>query len=421
MKRTTRFLIEAAVVLSALAVCTAKAPLSYEVMCSEMQRNPTAAHIDGLGGTLKWNYTTGLELKAFLDLAVGDKGAMAGGISGQGHFSGPGMKYQSQGARSMDEVLTYVDAWYDAIISEDGTIGVNYKKTNYSTDHICPGRTLIQLYDLTHKEKYRLAMDRLFEQIQEQPRTPEGGFWHKQIYPQQMWLDGLYMAQPFYAEYTARFAPDSLKAACFADIARQFLIVAEHTYDPATQLYRHAWDSSHEMFWCNPETGQSDHAWGRALGWYMMALVEVLPTMPEDTPGRDAMLAIFRQLVEVLPHYADSKTGMWYQVLDRPGAEGNYVEATASAMFVYSMLKGSRLGYVDARKYARAAYRKMLKTFVTRDEEGLVDLNQCCEVAGLGGKENRRGDYDYYIHEKVRSNDPKGIGPLIWAALEYER
>ena len=372
----------------ALTACTAKAPLSLRVAESEMARNPEASYIDGLEGKLKWNYTTGLELKAILDASP--------------------------------KALDYVDAWYDAIIDSAGVI-YKYKKSNYSQDHICPGRTLFGLYDLTGKEKYRVAMDTLYSQLQSQPRTPEGGFWHKQIYPQQMWLDGLYMAQPFYAEYTARFAPDSLKAACFADIARQFLIVAEHTYDPATQLYRHAWDSSHEMFWCNPETGQSDHAWGRALGWYMMALVEVLPTMPEDTPGRDAMLAIFRQLVEVLPHYADSKTGMWYQVLDRPGAEGNYVEATASAMFVYSMLKGSRLGYVNVRRIARAAYRKMLKTFVTRDEEGLVDLNQCCEVAGLGGKENRRGDYDYYIHEKVRSNDPKGIGPLIWAALEYER
>ena len=167
--------------LSALAACTAGAPLSLKVVRSEMERNPEASYIDGLEGKLKWNYTTGLELKAFLDA-------------------------------SPKETLSYVDAWYDAIISEDGTVGANYKKSNYSTDHICPGRTLFQLYDLTGKEKYRLAMDRLYEQILEQPRTPEGGFWHKQVYPDQMWLDGLYMAQPFYAEYTSRYVPDSLKA-----------------------------------------------------------------------------------------------------------------------------------------------------------------------------------------------------------------
>ena len=228
------------------------------------------------------------------------------------------------------------------------------------------------------------------------------------------------MAEPFYAEYTNRYVTDpEERAANFADIAQQFVIVAEHTYDPATGLYRHAWDSSHRMFWCNPATGQSDHAWGRALGWYMMALVDVLPLLPEDTPGRDRMLEIYKNLCETLPRYADPRTGMWYQGLDRPGAEGNWVEATASAMFVYAMAKGSRLGYVNEMPYAKQAYKKLKKTFVIR-ENGLVNLDRCCEVAGLGGKDNRRGDYDYYINEKICSNDPKGIGPLIWAALELE-
>ena len=404
MKRTYYLIVVSA--LCALAGCTAKAPLSYEVVRSEMQRNPEASYIDGLEGTLKWNYTTGLELKAFLDVYQ--------------NLCQSGNAAKRQSVLDPEYVLDYVDTWYDAIIGEDGTIGVNYKLSNYSTDHICPGRTLFQLYDLTGKEKYRLAMDRLYEQILGQPRTPEGGFWHKQVYPNQMWLDGLYMAQPFYAEYATRYLAGETQAEAFADIVRHFLIVAEHTFDPATGLYRHAWDSSHSMFWCNSETGQSDHAWGRALGWYAMALVDVLPFLPEETPGREEMLGIFRHIVEVLPDFADPETGMWYQVLDRPGAEGNYVEATASVMFVYAMLKGCRLGYVDCLPYARASYERMLKTFVTR-EGGLVNLNRCCEVAGLGGKENRRGDYTYYINEKVRSNDPKGIGPLIWAALEYER
>ena len=384
-----------------LAACSPRIPLFEEVVASEMTRNPEASYIDGQQGKLKWNYTTGLELAAILDVYH--------------------IKASKDGFVDMnDKLMRYVDDWYEAIIDECGNI-YKYKKSNYSLDHICPGRTLFTLYDFTGKEKYRRTMDTLYSQLKSQPRTNEGGFWNKQIYPDQMWLDGLYMAQPFYAEYTKRYVKDpEERAANFADIAKQFNLVAERTYDPSTGLYRHAWDSSHQMFWCNPATGQSDHAWGRALGWYMMALVEVLPLLPEDTPGRDRMLEIYRNLCETLPGYADPKTGMWYQVLDRPGAEGNYVEATASAMFIDAMAKGCRFGYVACRPYVKKAYKKLKKTFVTR-EEGLVNLNRCCEVAGLGGKDNRRGDYDYYINEKICSNDPKGIGPLIWAALEIEQ
>jgi unsaturated rhamnogalacturonyl hydrolase len=264
-------------------------------------------------------------------------------------------------------------------------------------------------------------MDTLYSQLQSQPRTPEGGFWHKAVYPEQMWLDGLYMAQPFYAEYTARFVSDSLQQqANYEDIAHQFQTVFDYTFDPVTGLLRHAWDSSHSMFWCNPETGQSDHAWGRAMGWYLMALVDVIELLPAGEE-QDALVRIFGSCFQALPLFADRKTGMWYQVLDRPYAEGNYLEATASAMMVYSWLKGCRLGIIGNREGAVQAFDSLLKTFVRVDEDGLVNLDQCCEVAGLGGKNNRRGDYDYYINEPVRSNDPKGIGPLIWAALEYER
>ena len=371
----------------ALTACTAKAPLSLRVAESEMTRNPEASYIDGLEGKLKWNYTTGLELKAILDASP--------------------------------KALDYVDAWYDAIIDSAGVI-YKYKKSNYSQDHICPGRTLFGLYDITGKEKYRVAMDTLYSQLQSQPRTPEGGFWHKQVYPQQMWLDGLYMAEPFYAEYTARYVTDSLqRAANYADIVHQFTLIYDQTLDPETGLLRHAWDSSHQMFWCNPETGQSDHAWGRALGWYCMALVEVAEILP-DGEGKDSLVNILNALYNVLPLYADAETGMWFQVLDQPYREGNYLEATCSAMFTYVWLKGCRLGFLGNREGAVQSYESLLKTFVT-EEDGLVNLNRCCEVAGLGGKENRRGDYDYYINEKVRSNDPKGIGPLIWAALEYEK
>ena len=398
-----RYLI---LLLCALTACgtVAEAPMSLKVVRSEMKRNPEASYIDGQEGNLKWNYTTGLELKAFMDVYE---------ISRQARNDKYGVR--------KDKILEYVDAWYDAIIDETGTI-YKYKRSNYSTDHICPGRTLFQLYDITGKEKYRMAMDTLYRQIQEQPRTPEGGFWHKKIYPNQMWLDGLYMAQPFYAEYTKRYVDDSLKEANYKDIALQFRTVYEHTYDPATGLLRHAWDSSHEMFWCDKTTGQSEHAWGRAMGWYAMALVDVAEILPEGEP-RNEIIDLLNKVMDSIMDYNEMSSFMWYQVLDCPGRSGNYLESTCSAMFVYTLLKGTRLGLLknftadDARRF----YTKMLQCFVRLDKDNIINLTQCCEVAGLGGKQNRSGTFEYYINEPVRSNDPKGIGPLIWAALEIER
>jgi len=377
-------------------------PLSVRVVRSEMNRCSDASYLDGLEGKYKWNYTTGLELKAFLDV------------------------YDTYGG---DDIFNFAEKWYDSVIDENGNIinpadgkRLNYKISNYSTDHICPGKALFYLYDKTGKDKYKMVMDTLRAQLATHPRTPQGGFWHKKIYPDQMWLDGLYMAQPFYAEYIYRFETPDVQDSLYRDVVRNFLIVAEHTYDPQTKLYRHAWDASGKMFWAD-STGQSKHAWGRALGWYCMAIVDVLPFIPEETEGRDNLIEILRGIYDVLPEYADPTTGMWYQVLDRPGAEGNYTEATASAMFTYALLKGVRLGYLDKdlAPYAHKTYKNLLDTFVETDEDGNINLIRCCEVAGLGGKDNRSGDYDYYINEKVRSNDPKGIGPLIWAALEIER
>ena len=463
----------------ALTACSARALLSQDVVRSEMSRNPEASFIDGLQGKLKWNYTTGLELQAMLDMAVqhslilspstpegeGEGSPSAAdaaipsvasapntskvisdkkGSEGIGHNGLPKAQ-AAEAAKGSEgigpyelssepfaagaagvagaEVLRYVDTWYDAIIDSTGRIGANYKKANWSLDHICPGRTLFTLYDLTGKQKYRAAADSLYAQLQGQPRTAEGGFWHKKIYPGQMWLDGLYMAQPFYAEYTARYVPDSLKARNFEDIVRQFDLAWSKCYDSATGLLRHAWDSSEpKMFWADPTTGQSAHAWGRALGWYTMALVEVIPFIPKGALQQDLIVKL-GTICRNIRKYEDPATGMWYQVLDRPGAEGNYVESTASAMFVYAMLKGCRNGWLQDidMEHAREKYRALLRTFVSYDPStGLVNLSDCCAVAGLGGKENRSGTYEYYINEKKCSNDPKGIGPLVWAALEYE-
>ena len=364
--------------------------MSQRMVESEMRRCPTAAELDGMAGRLKWNYTTGLELLSFLDAS--------------------------------DESLEYVDSWYDAIIREDGSVGANYKLSNYSLDHVCPARTLFKLYEATGREKYRAAMDSIYRQIKLQPRTEAGAFWHKKIYPYQVWLDGLYMGEPFYAEYSAKYLNDSEISANFDDIALQFRVAYDKCYDPATGLLRHAWDESRSMFWANPETGQSDHAWGRALGWYMMALVDVLDWVPENHPAGTELKNILCTLLDKLQEYDDPATGMWYQVLDCPGREGNYIESTCSAMFTYAYLKAADKGYAPQYKqYARKLYRKLVKTFIREEKDGSITLTECCAVAGLGGKENRRGDYEYYINEKKCENDPKGVGPFIWASLIYEK
>ena len=368
-------------------------PLSLRMVRSEMSRCPDATWLDFCEGKVSWNYTPGLEMKAFLDV------------------------YQTYGG---EDIVSYVDDWYGKCIEEDGHI-TYYYKGDYTVDKVCPARTLYQLYDITGKERYRFAVDSMMTRLSQHPRTSEGAFWHKTVYPHQIWLDGLYMAEPFYAEYVSRYSQD--KAEGWADIINDFTVAARHTYDPVTKLYRHAWDESRSMFWCDPETGQSQHCWGRALGWYCMALVDVLELIPEGAEGRGDLVEILRGIVDVLPSFADPQTGMWYQVLDCPGREGNYLEATCSAMFSYSLLKGVRLGYLDSslEDYARKVYDGLVKTFITEDEDGLLSINQCCSVGGLGGKQMRMGDYAYYLSEPVRSNDPKGVGPFIWASLEMER
>jgi len=377
------------------AGCTGSAPEYSEWMLrSEINRCPDASYLDFLNGQLKWNYTTGLELNAFMDV------------------------WEREGD---DAVLSYVDGWYDRMIDSTGRI-LTYSVGKYNLDHICPGRTLFRLYDATGKDKYLKAIHLLRSQIDGQPRTSEGGFWHKKIYPFQMWLDGLYMAEPFYAEYTGRFAEPQCRDSLYQDILNDFKVVAEHTYDPATGLYRHAWDESRSMFWCDTLTGQSAHCWGRALGWYVMAMVDVLEILPDDLAGREDVIAILRGIFNRLPEYADPATGMWYQVLDCPGREGNYLEGTCSAMFSYALLKGVRLGYLDSslRQYADDVYDAYVRYFVREDGDGNISIMHCCAVGGLGGKQNRSGSFEYYLSEPVRDNDAKGVGPFIQASLEKE-
>lgn len=406
--------------LFALLSCTAEQPYSVRMLESEMKRCPEAADLDGMGGKLKWNYTTGLELLSFLDAFYPSARSKGPVRVPQGD---PGTGIASPNADAHNAVLEYVDAWYDAIIREDGSVGANYKKSNYSLDHVCPARTLFKLYELTGKQKYRACMDSIYAQVCSQPRTEAGAFWHKKIYPYQVWLDGLYMGSPFYAEYSAtRLNSTHEKYVNFDDIADQFRIAYSKCYDYSTGLLRHAWDETGSMFWADPYTGRSAHSWGRAMGWYVMALVDVLDWMPEDHPARPDMLGMLHSILETLPKYADEKTGMWYQVLDCPGREGNYIESTCSAMFTYAYLKAVEKGYEPQyAKYAKRLYRNLVKTFIREEADGTITLTQCCAVAGLGGKDHRSGDYEYYIHEKITENDPKGVGPFIWASLIYER
>lgn len=389
MKKTVLLLA-----LCGLAACAPQSqqePLSVRMVRSEIKRAPEATFLDGQEGGYKWNYTTGLELRSFL--AVSE-------------------------AYAIPEFDAYVRAWYDGILDENGNIGGKYDREKFNLDHICPARTLVSLYQSTPDVRYARAIETARGQLREQPRTQAGAFWHKKVYPGQVWLDGLYMAEPFYAAYAGITHED----ADFDDIALQFKVAAEKTYDPATGLWRHAWDETKSMFWADPVTGQSAHAWGRALGWYTMALTEVLPLFPEDHPGKAELQGILEQILATLPKHADPATGMWYQVLDCPGREGNYLESTCSAMFTYAYLKAARMGWaVPESVDPRALYDSLVKTFIREDADGTLNLTQCCAVAGLGGKENRSGTFEYYIHEKIIENDPKGIGPFIWASLEYEQ
>ena len=361
-----------------------------------MQRNPDATYLDGREGQRKWNYTTGLELKSFLDAAK---------------------RYE------LPEVVEYVRAWADTMATEKGEI-YSYKKSNYNVDHICPARIYFDLHDIygDQDKRYRRVTRKVREQLDSHPRTQSGEFWHKQVYPNQVWLDGFYMALPFYAEYTKRYAPKEQRDSLFADIAHQFTAGAKNTYDPATGLFRHAWDESRSMFWCDPETGLSEHAWGRATGWYAIALVEVLDYMPKDHPGHQELVDQLNYLLEVLPKWADPQTGMWYQVLDCPEREGNYQEATCSIMFTYAFLKGLRRGYIDRshEEYILGLYPKFIDRFIRENADGTISITDCCAVGGLGGKQMRKGDFEYYLSEPIIENDCKGVGPFIWASLEWE-
>lgn len=311
----------------------------------------------------------------------------------------------------------YVKGYADATIMEDGSIP-SYKFENYNIDMVEAGNLLFYLYEQTKEPKYLKAMQQLRKQLEEHPRTSEGGFWHKKIYPNQMWLDGLYMGSPFYAQYTTTFENGKQ----LDDVAKQFELIQKHLVDPKTGLLYHGWDESKQMAWANKETGTSPNFWSRSLGWYAMAFVDVLDHFPENHPKRKELVTYFNQLAVAVTKQQHS-SGLWYQVTDQGDRAGNYLEASGSAMFAYAFAKGTNKGYLpkEYKKVATKAFDGLTRDLVKVTPEGYTILTEACAVAGLGGKPFRDGSYDYYINERKKDNDPKATGPFILAALELNK
>lgn len=311
----------------------------------------------------------------------------------------------------------YMKKIMDRFIQTDGNIRT-YDLLDYNIDDVTPGQIVLALYKESNEEKYKKAAAHLREQLTWQPRTKEGGFWHKHRYPYQMWLDGLYMAEPFYAEYSMLFN----QAKDFDDVANQFIWMENHSCDSKTGLLYHAWDESKQQRWANPVTGQSPEFWSRAMGWYMMALIDVLDYLPQNHPKRNELIAIFQRISTAVKNYQHPQSYVWYQVTDKASAKGNYPEASASCMFVYAIAKGVRMKYIDKSfsMVAKNGFDSILKNFIETDTNGHIHLTNACSGAGLGGNPYRDGSYEYYIKEPVRKDDLKGIGPFIQASIEIE-
>ena len=377
---------------------------------SEMKRVPESYMLD-FSTKPKWSYVMGIELEAMLDtyLKYGDK-----------------------------QILDYCKMYTDKMIDQEGNI-TGYKLEDYNLDNIRTGHFVARLYELMPEEKNLKAIRLLMSQLNDQPRTEaDGVFWHKAIYAYQVWLDGIFMGLPFHS-LTARMLLNPEQAGkIYDDAVKQVTVTYNRTLDPKTGLNRHAWDETHEMFWADKATGLSQHCWGRAQGWYTMALIELLDAMPENYGRRNEVISLLKKDLDAVIKWQDKESGLWYQVMDQPGREDNYLESTCSSMFAYVLLKAARKGYVD-QKYRDAgikAYNGIIKNFIRINPDKTISLTNCCSVAGLGPgmsekvlkaapkvKENKRrdGSYEYYLSEPVRDNDAKGVGPFIWAALEMEQ
>jgi unsaturated rhamnogalacturonyl hydrolase len=326
-----------------------------------------------------------------------------------------GLWYNTGDAR----YFKYIQHQMDRLVDKEGNIRT-YKLEDYNLDNVLLGRMLLMLYNVTGQKQYYTAAATLRRQLSEQPRTSEGGFWHKKKYTEQVWLDGLYMAQPFFAEYAAQFGEDSV----FDDIAGQFKAIWIHTYDVNTGLLYHGWDESKQEKWADKQSGHSPHFWARAMGWYGMALVDALDYFPANHPRRKELIALLQLYASAIGKAQDEDTGCWWDILDRPNEKGNYLEASASCMFVYTIAKGRRKGYLHGLVYptdiAKKGWEGIQKKFFKNPAGGPATLEGTVSVSGLGGNPYRDGSYNYYIGEKVVPNDPKGVGAFLLAADEME-
>ena len=342
------------------------------------------------GKPAHWNYIDGCMLNALLTLSE---------ITGEAVFA------------------DFVETFVDSFVGEDGTIRT-YDPAKYNLDDINEGRVLFPLYRKTGREKYRLAADRLAEQLKDQPRTWEGNFWHKRIYPDQVWLDGIYMAQPFRALYARELGDRD-----YSDIVHQIETVRRRMFDPEKGLYYHGYDASKTIFWADPTTGCSKHFWLRAIGWFATALADLMEIV-DDPAALDGLRPVFTELMAGIAPYAEADTGMYYQVVDQEAREGNYLETSGSSMIAYAMLKGSRLG-VLSQEYAilgKKTFDGILRRYF-KAEGADVELGGICLVAGLGPADNPRrdGSYEYYISEPIVKNDAKGVAPLVMCYTEVIR
>ncbi|MDE6125818.1 MAG: glycoside hydrolase family 88 protein, partial [Muribaculaceae bacterium] len=375
---------------------------------SEMARVPQSCLLD-FSKKPKWSYVMGIELEAMLDTYL---------------------KYGN------DAVRDYCLSYTDTMIRPDGSIR-GYNIADYNLDNVRTGHFVTRLHAHFPQEKNFAAMKTLMKQLEKQPRTNEGVYWHKAIYAYQVWLDGIFMGLPYRVLTAPQLHKGKKLTKIYDDAVDQLKKTYERTFDPATGLNRHAWDENRDMFWSDNATGLSQHCWGRAQGWYTMALVEVLDALPADYKRRGEVEELLDKTLANVVKWQDKKTGLWYQVMDSPEREGNYLESTCSSMFSYAMLKAARKGYAD-KKYlepGKKAYMGIVNNFLRVNPDKTLSLTNCCAVAGLGPgispavqkaapkvKENTRrdGSYEYYLSEPVRDNDAKGVGPFIWASLEME-
>ncbi len=371
---------------------------------SEMKRVPHSYLLD-FSSKPKWSYVMGIEMEGMLDT----------------------YEHYKEGNNA---ILDYLKEYPAKMIDEKGNI-TGYKYEDFNLDNVRTAKFILRMHNLFPTKGTEKALKTLFKQLQNQPRTKEGVYWHKAIYANQVWLDGIFMGLPFYCNYAVQTMKPKKAEKYLNDAVDQMVKTDYRTYDEKTQLWKHAWDETHQQFWANKEDGKSQHCWARALGWYVMAMTECLDALPENYARRQEVIDLLNKAMKSVVKYQDKKTGVWYDVLDVK-SDKNYLESTASSMFAYVLLKGYRKGYLS-EEYLKAgvkAYNGILKQFIKVNADKTISLTRCCAVSGLGPgpgpyvkKPNykRDGSFEYYMSEPIRDNDAKGVGPFIWASLEMEQ